>query len=95
MCRNSQRSLTEIGTVPTKGRSSLFFQQRPAECQHLANRWRTPCVRLLNDALANLSTGSSRLFHYQPMTKTQDLGELPNAINTSLKLYIPNTLLKL
>ena len=30
----------------------------------------------LDDALANPSTGSSRLFHYQPMTKTPDLNEL-------------------
>ena len=27
--------------------------------------------------LANPSTGSSRLFHYQPKTKTPDLDELP------------------
>ena len=49
----------------------------------------------LDDALANPSTGSSRLFHYQPMTKTPDLDELPKATYTSQKLYMPNTLLKL
>ena len=27
----------------------------------------------LDDTLANPSTGSSRLFHHQPMTKTSDL----------------------
>ena len=40
----------------------------------------------LDGALANLSTGSSRLFHYQPMTKTPDLDKLPKVTNTSLKL---------
>ena len=103
MCRNSQRPLTEIevthtqrkGTVPTKGGSSLSFQQRPAEYQHLGNWWRMPYVRLLDDALTNPSTGSSRLFHYQPMTKTSELDELPKVTNTSLKLYILNTSLKL
>ena len=40
--------------------SFYLFQQRPAECQHLANWWRTPCVRLLDDPLANPSTGSCR-----------------------------------
>ena len=49
----------------------------------------------LDSALANPSTGSSRLFHYQPMTKIPDLDELPKVTNTSQKLYIPNTLLKL
>ena len=49
----------------------------------------------LDDSLANPSTGSSRLFHYQPMTKTPDLDELPKLTNTSQKLYIPNMLLKL
>ena len=46
----------------------------------------------LDDALANPSTGSSRLFHYQPMTKTPDLDKLPKVTNMSQKLYIPNTL---
>ena len=49
----------------------------------------------LNDALANISTGSSCLFHHHPMTKTPDLDKFPKATNTSPKLYIPNTLLKL
>ena len=49
----------------------------------------------LGGALANPSTGSSSLVHYQPMTKTPDLDELPKVTNTSLKLYILNTLLKL
>ena len=49
----------------------------------------------LDDALANPSTGSSRLFHYQPMIKTPDLDELTKLTNTSQKLYIPNTWLKL
>ena len=49
----------------------------------------------LDDALVNPSTGGCRLFHYQPMTKTPDLDELPKVTNTSQKLYIPNTLLKL
>ena len=49
----------------------------------------------LDAALVNPSTGSSRLFHYAPMTKIPDLDELPKVTNTSLKLYIPNTLLKL
>ena len=44
-----------------------------------------PCVRLLDDALANPSTSSSRLFPYQPMTKTLDLDELPKVTNTSQK----------
>ena len=48
----------------------------------------------LDGALANPSTGSSRLFHYQPMTKTPDLDELPKVTNTSVKLYIPNVFLK-
>ena len=53
------------GTVWTKQEKNLFlslslFQQRPAECKHLANWWRTPCIRLLDDALANPSTGRSR-----------------------------------
>ncbi len=41
----------------------------------------------LDDALANPSTDSSRLFHHQPMTKTPDLDKLPKVTNTSLKLY--------
>ena len=41
-------------------------------------------------ALASPSTGSSCLFHYQPMTKTPDLDELPKVTNTLLKLYILN-----
>ena len=49
----------------------------------------------LDGALANPSTGGSRLFHCQPMTKTPDLDELPKVTNTLLKLHIPNTLLKL
>ena len=49
----------------------------------------------LDDALSNPSTGSSRLFHYHPMTKTPDLDELAKVTYTLLKLYIPNTLLKL
>ena len=49
----------------------------------------------LDEGFANPSTGSSRLFHYQPMTKTPDLDELPKVTNASQKLYIPNTLLKL
>ena len=49
----------------------------------------------LDDALANPSSGCSRLFHYQPLTKTPDLDELPKVTNTSLKLYKLNTLLKL
>ena len=49
----------------------------------------------LDGALANSSSGSSRLFPYQPMTKAPDLDELSKVTNTSLKLYIPNTLLKL
>ena len=49
----------------------------------------------LDSALANPSTGSSRLFHYQLMTKTLDLDALPKVTNTSVKLYIPDTLLKL
>ena len=49
----------------------------------------------LDGALANPSTGSSRLFHYEPMTKTPDLDKLPKATNTLLKLYILNTFLKL
>ena len=44
--------------------------------------------------MANPSTGSSCLFHYQPMIKTPDLDELQNVTNTSLKLYIPNMFLK-
>ena len=48
----------------------------------------------LDEALANPSTGSSRLFHHQPMTKTPDLDKLPRVTNASLKIYIPNTLLK-
>ena len=44
----------------------------------------------LDGTLTNPSTGSSRLFHYQPMTKTPDLDELPKMTNTSLKLYVPN-----
>ena len=47
----------------------------------------------LDDALINPSTGSSRLFHHQPMTP--DLDKLPKATNTLLKLFILNTLLKL
>ena len=39
--------------------SLSLFQLQPAEYQHLANWWRTPCVRLLDDTLANPSTGSS------------------------------------
>ena len=38
----------------------------------------------LNDALANPSTGSSCLFHHQPMTETPDLDKLPKVTNTSL-----------
>ena len=49
----------------------------------------------LDDALANSSTGSSRLFHHQPITKTPDLDNLPKATNTSLKLYILSMLLRL
>ena len=49
----------------------------------------------LDDALANPSTGSSRLFRQQPMTKTLDLDKLSKATNALLKLYKPNTLLKL
>ena len=49
----------------------------------------------LDGAIAFPSTGSSRLFHYQPMTKTPDLDEFQKVTNTSLKLYLPNTLLKL
>ena len=49
----------------------------------------------LDNALANPSTGSSRLFYNQPMTKTPDLDELPKVTNTLLNLFIPNTLLKL
>ena len=49
----------------------------------------------LDDALANPSTSSSRLFHYPLITKTPDLDELPKLTNTSQKLYKPNTLLKL
>ena len=49
----------------------------------------------LDDALANPSTGSSCLSHDQPMTKTPDLDELSKVTNTSQKLYILNTLLKL
>ena len=40
----------------------------------------------LDETLANPTTGSSRLFHYQPMTKTPDLDDLPKVTNTSLKL---------
>ena len=40
----------------------------------------------LDDALANPSTGSSRLFHYQRMTKTPDLDELQKVTNSSQKL---------
>ena len=39
----------------------------------------------LDDALANSSTGSSRLFHYQPMTKTLDFDKLPKVTKTSQK----------
>ena len=49
----------------------------------------------LDDALANLSTGSSRLFHNQPTTKTLDLDQLLKVTNASLKLYILNMLIKL
>ena len=49
----------------------------------------------LDGALANPSTGSSRLFHHQLMTKTPDLDKLPKVTNTSLKLYILDILLKL
>ena len=35
----------------------------------------------LDDALANPSTGSSRLFHYQPTTKIPDLDELSKVTN--------------
>ena len=68
---DDKRPLTRKGTVPTKGGSSLSFQKRPAECQHLANWWRTLCVRFLDDSFANPSTGSNRLFRYQPMTNTR------------------------
>ena len=77
---------------PDKRRNLALFQQWPAECQHFANWWRTPMRSSLDDALANPSAGSSRLFHRQPMTKTPDLDKLPKATDTSLKLYISNTL---
>ena len=80
---------------PDKRRNLILFQQRPAECQHLANWWRTPMRPSFDDSLANPSSGSSRLFHHQLMTITLDLDKLPKATNTSLKIYIPNTLLEL
>ena len=33
----------------------------------------------LDGALANPSTGSSRLYHYQPMTKTPDFRRTPES----------------
>ena len=46
----------------------------------------------LDDALANPSTGSSRLFHYQPMTKTPDLDEPQKVTNHTATTTIPQLL---
>ena len=44
----------------------------------------------LDSALANFSTGSSRFFLYQPMTKTLDLDELQKRL-THHKIFIYRT----
>ena len=65
----------------------------------VTNKVTTPCKLVedamcssLDDTWASPSTGSSCLFHYQPMTETPDLDELPKVTNTSQKLYILNIL---